>query len=184
MTDVGTERNIGRRLTGRYRGSVVSPVDPLKKGRLLVKVPDALGEIPAFWAEAATPYGGQSCGMYVIPPPNAGVWVEFENGDVERPVWTGFYRDNPSEVPPVAMTQPEGVPFVALGTVTNNYLLISDVPGPTGGIQLQLHGPGGPYIKLNETGVEISAGPGLASIQLIGPAVIVNKGALTVDAPA
>ncbi|SHI50340.1 phage baseplate assembly protein V [Streptomyces sp. 3214.6] len=165
---------------GMYEGVVVSAVDPTGVGRLLVRVPEVLGDETPVWAVPVTPLAGSDCGMYVVPPPDSGVWVQFLDGDPERPVWAGFRRGGSGDVPSAARSTPPGVPQIVLATPTGNALVISDLPGPTGGIKLQLHGENGPFIRINETSIEISCGPGLATIQLVGPQVIVNNGALTV----
>src|SRR3954468_22630685 len=126
---------------GLYKGVVVSNVDPHKQGRLLVQVDDLLGSNPSIWAEPASPIAGLSSGQYVVPLPRSGVWIQFINGDPDRAVWTGFWRGGTADVPTAAQSAPPGVPQIVLGTPGQNYLLISDVPGPNGGITLQLHGP-------------------------------------------
>ncbi|MEH0581575.1 phage baseplate assembly protein V [Streptomyces sp. B21-108] len=165
---------------GMYEGVVLSAVDPTGVGRLLVRVPEVLGDETPVWAVPVTPLAGSDCGMYVVPPPDSGVWVQFLDGDPERAVWAGFRRGGSGDVPSAARSTPPGVPQIVLATPTGNALVLSDLPGPTGGIKLQLHGETGPFIKINETSIEISCGPGLATIQLVGPQVIVNNGALTV----
>jgi hypothetical protein len=37
------------------------------------------------------PYAGPNVGFFMLPPKKAGVWIEFEGGDVSRPIWTGCY---------------------------------------------------------------------------------------------
>jgi hypothetical protein len=165
---------------GMYEGVVVSAVDPTGVGRLLVRVPEVLGDETPVWAVPVTPLAGSDCGMYVVPPPDSGVWVQFLDGDPERAVWAGFRRGGSGDVPSAARSTPPGVPQIVLATPTQNALVLSDLPGPTGGIKLQLHGENGPFIRINETSIEISCGPGLATIQLVGPQVTVNNGALTV----
>jgi hypothetical protein len=165
-----------KKFPGLYKGVVTSNVDPLKLNRLLVRVEDVLGSDPCIWA---TPHSSLA-GMHVIPMIQSGVWIQFQDDDIDRAVWTGFWRGGVLESPPIAETVPPAVPQIVLGTPTQNYLLITDAPGPTGGIQLQLHGPAGPYIKINEAMIEISLGPGLATIRLAGPAVDINNGGLTV----
>ncbi|WP_406641316.1 phage baseplate assembly protein V [Amycolatopsis sp. WGS_07] len=174
-----TEEN---RFDGTYEGTVVSNVDPLGLDRLLVRVTDVLGD-NAIWARAST----AAPGMNVVPLIGSGVWVEFQNGDIGRAVWTGFRRDVREEGPPIASSILPGVPQVVIGTPLTsvglppqNYVLITQQPGPTGGIQLQIQGPTGPYVKLNETGIELSCGPGLASIRLAGTSVIINNGTFVV----
>ncbi|WP_406208305.1 phage baseplate assembly protein V [Kitasatospora sp. NBC_01560] len=166
---------------GLYQGIVVSNVDTSNMGRLLVRVPDVLGDDPCIWAAPLSPVAGTASGMYVVPLPNSGVWVQFLDGDPNRAVWVGFWRGGAGEVPPAALATPPGTPQIVLATPSQNALVISDLPGPTGGITLQLHGAAGPFINVNEAYIEISCGPGLASIMLTGTQVIVNHGALMVQ---
>jgi len=79
------------RFYGKHRGIVLNNQDPLQLGRLQATVPDVLGEMPSGWALPCAPYGGTQCGLFVIPPIGAGVWIEFEAGDVSRPIWTGTW---------------------------------------------------------------------------------------------
>lgn len=79
------------RFFGKYRGLVVMNIDPMSIGRLKAMVPEVLGEIPSSWALPASPYAGTGSGLFAIPPIGAGVWIEFEAGDVSRPIWTGAW---------------------------------------------------------------------------------------------
>lgn len=79
------------RFYGKYRGLVTINIDPLSLGRLQALVPEVLGEVPSTWALPCAPYGGTGAGFFAIPPVGAGVWIEFEAGDVSRPVWTGTW---------------------------------------------------------------------------------------------
>jgi hypothetical protein len=79
------------RFYGKYRGLVAINVDPKNMGRLKAVVPEVLGEIPSSWALPCVPYAGTGAGFFAIPPIGAGVWIEFEAGDVSRPIWTGAW---------------------------------------------------------------------------------------------
>jgi hypothetical protein len=79
------------RFYGKYRGTVVTNTDPLGLGRLQALVPEVLGTVPTGWATPCVPYAGTGSGLYAIPPPGAGVWIEFEAGDASRPVWVGAW---------------------------------------------------------------------------------------------
>jgi hypothetical protein len=79
------------RFYGKYRGLVAINVDPLSLGRLKAMVPEVLGEIPSSWALPCAPYAGTGAGFFAVPPIGAGVWIEFEAGDVSRPIWTGAW---------------------------------------------------------------------------------------------
>src|SRR3982751_533462 len=95
-------RTQARTFYGKYRGTVINNVDPMQRGRLLVEVPDVLGLVPSSWAEACTPLAGPTgppMGAYLVPPIGAGVWVEFEQGDPGKPIWSGC-RFGVGDTPP------------------------------------------------------------------------------------
>lgn len=79
---------------GKFRGVVVENEDPLGMGRLSVNVPDIYGPIPA-WAMPCVPYSEEGLAALVPPPPGTNIWVEFERGDVDYPIWTGVFFDSP-----------------------------------------------------------------------------------------
>jgi uncharacterized protein involved in type VI secretion and phage assembly len=86
----GLVEHVERRFYGKYRGIVVDNEDPAKLGRLTVRVPSVLGEVVTGWATACAPYGGAANqGFLFIPEKDAAVWVEFEEGDLEFPIWVG-----------------------------------------------------------------------------------------------
>src|SRR5262249_20264314 len=60
-------------------------------GRLTAIVPEVLGVVPSSWALPCTPYAGTQAGLFTVPAVGTGVWIEFEAGDVTRPVWTGCW---------------------------------------------------------------------------------------------
>jgi uncharacterized protein involved in type VI secretion and phage assembly len=165
---------------GLYRGTVSQNVDPLMRGRLMVIVPDVLGPVPSSWAEPCAPLAGPTgppMGVYMVPPIGAGVWVEFEQGDPTHPVWVGCRFGAQSDVPTLAHAGLPVSPNIVLQTAGQNSLVISDLPGPTGGIMLK--SATGATLIVNDTGIYISNGKG-ASIVMTGPTVNINTGALTV----
>ena len=76
---------------GKYRGLVTDNDDPKKLGRLRAKVAEVLGDTETGWALPALPFSGNNQGFYTVPPVGAGIWMEFEAGNVERPIWTGAW---------------------------------------------------------------------------------------------
>lgn len=90
----------GHRVFGKYRGLVSDNMDPLKMGRIQAIVPELLGGIATGWATPCAPVGGIRAGFYSIPMVGSGVWIEFEAGDVSRPIWVGGYWGS-SEAPNV-----------------------------------------------------------------------------------
>jgi len=76
---------------GKYRGIVTDNQDPQNLGRLRARVPEVLGNVETGWALPCAPYAGNGTGVFTVPPVGAGVWIEFEAGDVSRPVWSGCW---------------------------------------------------------------------------------------------
>jgi uncharacterized protein involved in type VI secretion and phage assembly len=162
---------------GKYRGKVINNVDPMKMGRLMVQVPDVSNVLPSTWAMPCAAFAGPQCGHISVPPVGASVWVEFEQGNSDYPIWSGCFWGSSAEVPAMALAAPPGVQAIVLQSVGQSTLMISDVPGATGGILLK--SSSGAMIAINATGITISNGQG-ATITLTGPTVTVNDGALAV----
>jgi Type VI secretion system/phage-baseplate injector OB domain len=174
---------------GKYRGTVVNNIDPMQMGRLTVQVPDVKGLIPSTWAMPCFPITGKQMGAYMIPQIGAGVWVEFEQGDPDYPIWSGCWFGSVAEVPAVALGGVPISPNIVIQTAAQNAIVLGDsppVPPPPslppatpvpGGITLR--STTGAYIVVNDAGVFVSNGKG-ASITLVGPTVTINTGALTI----
>ena len=172
---------------GKYRGMVVNNVDPEGRGRILVQVPDVLGMGISSWAMPCLPFAGMQMGMHIVPPPNAGVWIEFEKGDPDYPIWTGCWWGSRLEVPLTAQTAPPALPIVILETASKNGFVVSDTPVPLvpplpmglpiGGIILR---SGTSYIRIDAKGVSIY-GP---TVNINGTSMVdINSTALTVTGP-
>jgi hypothetical protein len=167
---------------GKFRGTVLQNIDPLRKGRLQLMVPDVMSLLPTTWAEPCVPLAGPTgppMGVYMVPPIGAGVWVEFEYGDANRPVWVGCRWGLPSDIPPVAQLGNPADPNIVIQSLLQHSIMISDMPPTpvTGGIILK--STTGAMIVVNDSGIYISNGKG-AMITLIGPAIDFNTGALTI----
>lgn len=70
-------------LFGLYRATVVNNTDLQKRKRLQVQNTQLLGAILP-WAEACLPYRSRA-----IPPVGTTVWLQFEAGNIDYPVWIG-----------------------------------------------------------------------------------------------
>lgn len=162
---------------GKYRGLVLNNIDPMMTARLLVQVPDVFGLSTSSWAMPCVPIAGPQMGVYVVPLIGSKVWVEFEGGNPDYPIWTGGFWGTSAEVPALALTGIPASPNIVLQTTAQNTIVVSDLPGPTGGIMLK--SPTGASIIVNDTGIYIQNGKG-ASLILAGPTVTINNGALTI----
>jgi hypothetical protein len=160
---------------GIYRGTVVNNIDPMQIGRIMALVPDVGGLMPTSWAMPCVPIAGKQMGTFMVPQIGSGVWIQFEGGDPDQPVWTGGWWGSPAEVPALALAGVPGDPNIVLQSALQNAVVISDLPGPTGGIMLK--STTGAMIIVNDTGIYIQNGKG-ASIVMVGPTVTINNGAL------
>jgi len=165
------------RYYGKYRGTVVNNVDPMQVGRIQAIVPDVSNVVPTSWAMPCLPSAGINTGVFTVPQIGAGVWIEFEHGDPDRPVWVGGYWGSAAEIPVLAHLVPPAVNGLTIQTTLKNGIVVSDVPGPTGGILIQT--TTGAMISVSDVGIVISNGKG-AVISMLGPTVDINVGALTV----
>lgn len=152
-------------------------IDPMLIGRLMVQVPDVLGLGISSWAMPCVPVAGPQMGIYVVPLISSGVWVEFEGGDPDYPIWSGCFWGSTAEVPPLAFAGLPVSPNIVIQTAGQSTIVVSDLPGPTGGIMLK--SLTGASIIVNDTGIYIQNGKG-ASIIMAGPSVTINNGALTI----
>ena len=169
-----------KRFFGKYRGLVIDNLDPLQIGRIQAQVPDVLGEAPSSWALPCIPAAGSQAGCFIVPPIGSQVWIEFEQGDPDFPIWTGGFWGLAADVPVAALT-PAPIPpgqNIVLQTTGQNALVLSDAPPSPAGGGVVLSAAGGATIVINDTGVSISNGKG-ATITLIGPTVSINSGAVT-----
>lgn len=81
---------------GKYRGYVHRVDDPENLGRIQAFVPRLLGpDEPTGWAMPSSPYAGPDQGLFAVPEPGAGVWMEFEEGDLSQPIWSGMWWGSP-----------------------------------------------------------------------------------------
>jgi len=159
---------------GKYRGTVTDIQDPLMIGRVRAKVPDVMGDLESGWAMPCAPFGGSGMGFFALPKVGAGVWIEFEHGDPDYPIWTGCWFGSVAEMPPPLLAPP--YKKVLVMTEGGHSIVLDDTPG-VGGITLETSG--GQKIVLNAMGVEITSGQG-GTIKITGPQVSVNDGALDV----
>ena len=166
---------------GKYRGKVFANIDPDEKGRILVLVPDVLGSTPSTWATPCVPFTGPfQTGMFVLPMIGADVWVEFEHGDSNHPIWSGGFWGSNLAVPPTALLDPPAAPGVVVQTVGQNTLWISG--NPLTGIALTCgppESPTSPGIVISQTGIVIQDGKG-GSIAITAGVVTINLGALII----
>lgn len=175
LANLAVETLLPKRYFGKYRGTVFNNIDPMQMGRIQVIVPDVSSISPSSWAMPCLPVGGIQMGIFAVPTIGAGVWVEFEHGDPDYPIWTGCYWGSAAEVPTTALLSPPPVPAITLQTPLQNSIIVSDNPA----IGITIKTTTGAMIMINDLGITISNGK-KAILTMVGPVVDINAGALTI----
>lgn len=166
----------GPRYYGKYRATVLNNVDPQLQGRIQVQLGDRYGLFPSTWAMPAFAFAGKGNGMVALPQVTSSVWIEFEAGDPDYPIWTGAFWPDPAGFPPLALAGGTPVtPNIHLQTSLGTSVTLSDNPA----LEVLIKTLSGATIMIGQAGITILNGQG-ASIAMVGPSVIINGGALTI----
>lgn len=166
-----------QRFFGKYRGTVINNVDPMSLGRIQATVPSVSSLLPTSWCLPCLPLAGRMSGASFVPQMGSGVWVEFEGGDPDYPIWTGCFYGVGAERPLDAAGGTPATPNIVLQGQFLHAIVVNDLPPPAGGIILK--SAMGAQIIVSDAGILIDNGKG-ASITLVGPAVSINKVSLVV----
>ena len=176
------------RYYGKYRGTVINNVDPENRGRIQAVVPDVQGLLPTTFAMPCLPVAGKGSGAFFVPELGSGVWMEFEQGDPDYPIWTGCFWGVTLEMPELGIASPPPTPNMVLQTTGRNSMTIFGAPG--NGLMLcagPVADPTSPRIVITKAGIVMSCGPQNsititpAGININGQPVSVNLGALLVN---
>lgn len=192
---------------GKYRGRVADIEDPEARGRIKVRIASLFGEHLTDWALPCFALASDKAGLFGVPPKDSWVWIEFEQGDPNFPIWTGCFWDKRSTLPEAAHLQPGK--SLAILTAAGHSIDIRDeqekgislqvANGPSlrmkpdsvvlklaNGTELTLDGGGillksasGARLELGQSGVTLENGSG-GKLKLTGMQVSINDGALEV----
>lgn len=176
------------RFFGKFRGRVTDNDDPLKVGRVRAQVPDVFGDEDCGWALPCFPLAAAGMGLFMVPPVDAWVWVEFEYGDPEKPIWTGsFFPDDPAAVPgaiaqllPLVGVEKDTIALKTgdwLITIQRDKVVVASLQGPVPRTRLNITAND---IKLTNEQVPNAPSPPSATVELSGPSVRINGSALEV----
>jgi hypothetical protein len=180
--------NAAGRFFGKYRGRVSDNDDPLKVGRIRAKVSDVYGDEESGWALPCFPHAAAGSVIYSVPPVDSWVWMEFEYGNADKPIYTGcFFPDDPTAV---AATIAQLLPLVGVDkdkialktsewliTVESSKIVLASLQGPLARTRLEVTANS---IKLTNEQAPNMPSPPAATIEMSGPTVNINGTALEV----
>jgi uncharacterized protein involved in type VI secretion and phage assembly len=161
---------IRSRFYGKYRGTVTDVEQPVGRGRIKAMVPAVLGAQATGWCDPCVPYAGNNVGIAFLPAIGAGVWIEFEGGDVSYPIWSGCYwRDGeiPSDVAPGTMV---------IQTASGHQIVLDDNAG-----SVTISDSNGNSIKLSDSGITLQSANGGGCVSLTDSEVNINNSNLEVQ---
>jgi uncharacterized protein involved in type VI secretion and phage assembly len=138
------------RFYGKYRGTVTDVADD---GRIKAKVPAVLGDTKTGWCMPCLPYAGDQAGICFIPEKNAGVWIEFEGGDLSYPIWVGCYWHT-GEKPARVATQVK-----VIRSKGGHEIVLDDKDH-----KITIHDCNENHITLDSNGIEITRGNGMVRV--------------------
>lgn len=151
---------------GKYRGIVTDNADPDDLGRVKAKVPRLLGTEETGWALPAFPYGGASeQGFFAVPDVGAGVWIEFEEGHLSYPIWSGTWYTSGS-IPESAKPEQK-----VLKTKSGHKIVLDDDAGT-----LEITDSNGNSVLMDSSTIKISTGDA-TKIVIEAPAIELVEGA-------
>lgn len=161
-------RQVGERYFGKYGGVVLDNDDPLQLARLKVRVPALMQDAEIGWARPALPFAGPGHGHVMVPEADAMVWVEFEAGNLDQPIWSGcFYAENQSAPGPSA---PGGH---VIATPQGHRVVLDD-----DGDKLVVTHSGGAMLEMTAT--EVTLQIGASKMVLSNTAITFNDGVLKI----
>jgi uncharacterized protein involved in type VI secretion and phage assembly len=156
------------RFYGLYRGIVTDNNDDANLGRIKANVPAVLGSVESAWCWPCVPYAGPQVGIAFLPEVGSGVWIEFEGGDVSKPVWVGCYwrtGELPADVAPDVKVIVTTAPLELKFDDSQQSLAITD--------------PNGNTVTLDSSGITLENGG--QQVVVSASSVSVNDGALEVS---
>ncbi|MGD9614575.1 MAG: phage baseplate assembly protein V [Alphaproteobacteria bacterium] len=152
---------------GKYRGLVSDIDDPEGLGRIKAEVPAIYGDQVSPWAMPCLPFAGPDHGLALIPEIGDGVWIEFEGGDLSRPIWSGCWWADGQRPDPASN-------LARLLSTGAGHQIVIDEDGDT----IRLVHPGGAEIVIGQSEITISIGQ--CKIRLTASEINLNNGMVKV----
>jgi uncharacterized protein involved in type VI secretion and phage assembly len=150
---------------GKYRGVVTDNKDDEGLCRIRAQVPAILGDHPCAWALPCAPFAGDGHGHVMLPAIGANVWIEFEAGRLDSPIWSGGFWSGGQRPTPDA-------PETRMIVSEKNHRIVFDDNAGT----IEILHDSGPKITLSATEILLSCG--LCTIAIGAEAITMNDGVI------
>lgn len=144
---VGMSEREQSRFYGKYRGLVRDIDDPESLCRITAEVPAVYEEKESPWCLPCFPFAGKKHGLVLLPEVGDGVWIEFEAGDIDRPIWSGFWFAS-NEQP-----EPKTSKARVLVTTAGHKLVLDEDED-----KIQILHPGGPEFTMSADEIVLKLG--------------------------
>ena len=158
---------VGSSYFGKYRGIVTDVDDPNNQCRIRATVPAVLGEQACGWALPAAPFAGDGHGMVMLPKVGSGVWIEFEAGRLDNPIWSGAWWASGQR------PDPQGAAVRVIVSEKGHKLILDDEAD-----EVKLVHGSGPEIKLTATEIVLTCGA--CEIKISNENISLNNGLIKV----
>jgi len=158
---------VGSSYFGKYRGIVTDVDDPNNQLRIRATVPAILGEHACGWALPAAPFAGDGHGMVMLPKVGSGVWIEFEAGRLDNPIWSGAWWASGQR------PDPQGAAVRVIVSEHGHKVILDDEAD-----EVKLVHGSGPEIKLTAT--EIVLVCGACEIKISNDNISLNSGQIKI----
>jgi len=157
---------------GKYSGTVIDVGDPDDLCRIQALVPGVLGSVPCDWAQPAAPFAGDGHGLVMLPEVGSAVWIEFEAGNINKPIWSGgFWANN-------QRPDPKGSGVRVLVSKQGHKIVVDDDADE---IRISHSSDTDPVSKrITLTGDDITLTFGLCSIKISQDSISLNDGMIKV----
>lgn len=152
---------------GKYRGIVTDVDDPNNQCRIRATVAAVLGEQACGWALPAAPFAGDGHGMVMLPKVGSGVWIEFEAGQLDNPIWSGAWWAGGQR------PDPQGAAVRVIVSEKGHKLILDDDAD-----EVKLVHGSGPEIKMTATEIVLTCGA--CEIKISNENISLNNGLIKV----
>jgi len=158
---------VGSSYFGKYRGIVTDVDDPSNQCRIKATVTSVLGEATSGWALPAAPFAGDQHGMVMLPKVGSGVWIEFEAGQLDHPIWSGAWWAAGQR------PEPQGNGIRVIVSEHGHRVILDDE-----GDEVKLVHAGGPEITMTATEIVLTCGA--CEIKISNQSISLNNGMIKV----